>query len=244
MPTYNEALADAFTLADAETDTQWFYELKEMINLLGVYLNELNQADHEPFEFNATTLVKFLNKAQDKILTLLDRSLLTDLDVTVSGESLSASGIYDLSTLTQKVFLDNKGLDGIQIVSGLFCQRISFEDYKTYVDSNETFSTTEPKYYVRGNSVYVKPASAHTVDFHYMREPDQMLWIDPSDNNHSQNSYSVKCELDIEISDLIVELAASYGFEYGKDLARAQEAYDTALKNIESLNIKALEAYK
>ena len=196
--------------------------IEEMLSLLGIYLDDVK---HKILGLSEKVLM--LNDAQDKTLTILNRHVLEELDVPLLAQTLDSSGAFDLSLLANPVFHKNKGIDGVRLTGGKFCSRISFHEYRKYIDLNKVFTAEKPVYYLRGNKIYVEPYEGQTIDLYYMREPVKMELYANSINN-------VDCELDESVKTIIIGIACENYVDRTKEAARA---YDNALKAIESLNL-------
>lgn len=210
------------------------YTLVEMINKLGLRLNELNQAGDEPFEFKPYALVTLLNQAQDKVLTKLPLSYFTDFHEPKKGNVLDVNGSFDLTTLTYSIFHKTVGLMGVRLNGDKFCRKVSYSEYLELEQVETKYNKNDPIYYIRGNNIYIEPhTTGDTVDITYMREADTMA-LDGS-NNHDND---VNCELPKEAQEALLEFAASEGYIIGKDKIRADDAYDRGILIIQDIKTR------
>lgn len=196
--------------------------IEEMLALLGLYLGDPKQDVFGPAE-----KLQMLNQYQGVVIQMLNRHILEELDVPLLAQSLDSEGAFDLSLLVNPVFQKNKGIDGIRLTGGKFCNRISFHEYRKYIDLNKVFTADDPVYILMGSKVYVKPYEGHTIDFYYMREPVLMELYANSINN-------VDCELDESIKNIIIGLSCENYVDRAKSAARA---YDNAKEAIKTLNL-------
>jgi hypothetical protein len=208
------------------------YTLKEMIDELGIMLNELNQAGDEPFEYTPAMGVSLLNRAQDQVMTLVPAAYFTGLHVVDESVTLGATDKeFDLTQLDHDVFHTPKGLMGVRVNSEYFARLISFQEFLELKHHNITIAETEPICYVRGNFVYVEPTTtSSTADVYYLRAPVEMELDSTGDHDED-----VSCELPREVQDVILDMAASRGYKIGKDFNRAALSYDAAMVGIEAI---------
>jgi len=200
------------------------YSLRDMIDELGMMLNELNQAGNEPFEYTPIMGVRLLNRAQNRVMKMLPRTFYTELHLLDEENALDDDGAFDLSTLDDSVFEKTVGLMGIRLNGDKFCRKITFAEYLELEQVDTTYSSDNPMYYIRGTNIHVLPGtSSDTVDLYYMREADTLA-LDP--NNNSDDD--VNCELPIEAQDVMLDIAASYGYKIGHDLQRSAESWAAA----------------
>lgn len=150
-------------------------ELDRMVSLLGIYLNDLNQAGTEPDEFNPDTRIKLLNMAQDKVCTLIHSDYLVGLHVLDSNKSLT-SGVLALSGLTYDVFHKNLGIMGVKINAGAFAEQINFQKYRELTIQSRAYAAAAPFYYFMGGSIYLLPTTTTAIDIYYMRKPYDMAF--------------------------------------------------------------------
>lgn len=149
---------------------------KEMDDLLALSLNEINQAGDSPFEFTPTMRQTFLNMGQNEAIRLLNKHHLSVLDTDVTGKALVGGSYYDLTGLSVLPFDYDKGLDGVLITGGKYCDKLSFQEVKDKANARQTFSNDRPRYYVRGTRIYILPTQATdaTIALSYRREPNKM----------------------------------------------------------------------
>lgn len=150
-------------------------ELDDMISLLGLYLNEINQASDAPEEFNQKTRLKLLNIAQDKVCTLIHSDYLVGLHMVDEEKSLT-SGAYALSGLTYDIFHKNLGVMGVKIFEGAFAEQINFQKYRQLTVDGRSYAATSPLFYFRGGSIYLLPTTTAKIDVYYMRKPYEMFF--------------------------------------------------------------------
>jgi len=234
---YNTAI-DAFTLADSPSNFISDYYISDMVHFFGLIMNEANQADEEPLEYTKLMVVKFLNRAQDFVISLLDRKALRDLDIEVTSQALDSDGKFDNTTLTYPIYQDSIGIDGIRLTSGAFCRKMSYSEYKGRVSANETFSTTEPKYYVRGDYIYVKPAldgdgNTQTIDIYYMKYAPNMA---QTFDYNTEDEYTDCVFTNSKLRNAIVEIAVYYGYKFGNRLEMANMAFARGVSTINDIN--------
>lgn len=188
----------------------------EMRDLLGIYLEDADKNEIIPL-----TRLQLLNTAQDRVVTLLNRHILDELDASELAAALDdTDGYYDFSGLS---IFHNKAIDGIRITDGNFCFKISFNEFIKLENQGFTFTTNDPIYYIRGDYIYVEPfENATTIDIYYQSTPAD-LSIDPE----------VNCSLDDNVADIIIGLACENFVDKTDTAARA---FANAWKKIEELN--------
>lgn len=208
------------------------YTLREMLDELGIMLNELNQAGDEPFEYTPALGVNLLNRAQDKAMTLIPGAYFTGLHVVDEDVTLGTTdGDFSLTGLDYDVFHSPKGLMGVRVNDEYFARVISFSEFLELKHSRVTFQDADPVCYIRGDFVYVEPISTgNTVDVYYLRKPAEMA-LD-ADGNHDDDT---SCELPREVQDIVIDFAATRGYKIGKDHARAALSYDAAMLGVEEI---------
>jgi len=193
--------------------------LNNMSGLLGDYLNDIKEKN-----FVSGVKIVLLNTAQDRLLTLIDRSLITDLDLTVTAQALSSTdGSFDLSGLTKKVYNGVQGIDGIRLTGGEFSGKITFEEYKYLSNKGRTFQTDDPKHYFRGVYVFVNPYIGQTIDIYYRQVPTQMVF----------GTSNTECGLNSCFHEIIVGLACESYVDLSPVAARA---YQNAISKIQTMN--------
>lgn len=208
------------------------FTLQEMLDELGIYLSDLNQAEDEPFEFSEVQKVVALNRAQDKVLQKVKNDYPVELHLLIENNALGTSGEFNLSTLTSPVFHKTKGLMGIKLHDGKFCNVISFPEWRVLSDRGVEATSNDPISYLRGTYVYVEGYGAgDTIDIFYMREAVKMA-LDATGSHGNDTS----CELRSELQDIIIEYAAYILFKYGRDINRAKMAFMDAQDGIKTIN--------
>jgi len=197
----------------------------QMKDWLQILLNQLNQADSEPFEFTPASTDLMINTAQNKVAELLDKGLLPELETSDLSKALDASGNYDTASLTAIVYDSPLGIDRIRISSGKFCEITTFDEYTDMVNIDHTFVVTAPYAYLYGGTIHIEPNSgiATSIDVYYRKEPTDI-------------SSSANCAFNIKICETIVHYAASIGFEWGKDLERSERERSLAFDEIAQMN--------
>ena len=76
-----------------------YYTLVNMVNKLGMRFNEINQSPDSPFNFTVSYRTELLNEAQNKIIGLLERGLVAQLDSVALAKALTTGGRLDLTTV-------------------------------------------------------------------------------------------------------------------------------------------------
>jgi len=192
--------------------------LDEMSSLLSIYLNDTKEKD-----FPKKVKVLLLNSAQDRVLSLLNRSVVTDLDSSALAQALDSDGKFYLITLDYTLYNGIHGIDGIKLTGGDFSDLITFKEYKWLLDHDRTFQTDDPKHYYRGNYVYVNPHADQTIDIYYRKTPTQMAFGSPNTD----------CELNGCLHSIIVGLACQ---DYIDLYPAAARAYQGAILAITEMN--------
>jgi hypothetical protein len=210
------------------------FTLKEMLDELGIYLSDLNQAESAPDEFTETQKLVALNRAQDEVLKLVKNEYTTELHTVIESRVLDSDLKFDISTLVQPIFHKGKGLLGVRIHGYRFCYKMNFGEYRAAKNSEREFQRTESVCYQRGTYIHVEGVdSSDTIDLHYMREPVKMA-LDPT----GDHDLDINCELEQGLQDIIISYAAYVLFRYGGDKAqmRAGVAFQDATRKIDSAN--------
>jgi hypothetical protein len=210
-----------------------YYTLSEMLDELGIYLSDLNQADNEPLEFQEKLKVVALNRAQDEVLKRLKNEYVVDLYEVAESNALT-SDRFDITTLSSPIFHKGKGLMGVRIHDYKFCYKLNFGEYRLAKTNEREFTREEAVCYQRGNYIYVEGQnSSDTIDLHYIREPVKMALAVFGDHDDDSS-----CELEQGLQDIIISYAAYILFRYGGDRARmrAKIAFDDAMMKIASAN--------
>lgn len=156
--------------------------------------------------FSTTIKERYLNRAQDKVIQLLNPHLLTDLHVLKTGITMSTDTNVDTHFKsyfipTQAGALDSDpfggplGILGIRITNSNFIRKISFDMAKDFSTGLVTFSATEPVYFIFQNRVYIYNNTAN-VDCYYIKTPTAMA-----------SSPASNCDLNAIFHDAILEFA-------------------------------------
>ncbi len=151
--------------------------LQTMIDMAELYLFEVLPGGREAIPAPTTLL---LNQSTDRLLTMLKHGIVTDLDELDEAQALGSDGEYALSSLSETVWQDMRGIDGIKHTDGAFCNRISFNEFRIQNDQARSWTAEHPAYYARGDSVFILPFSGHTIDVYYRKEPTEMVLGDTS----------------------------------------------------------------
>jgi len=202
-------------------DVAYSYNFNSMLYYLGVLLEDRNEA-----EFTVNIKSWMLNEAQDLLIDLIGRDyihVLPELDVELTELSLDSDGAYDINDLSYELY-DGiiGGIRYVKINGGYYCDLISYEEYRFYTDNNKSFMTTDPKYYIIGDKIYVQPyTSGETkIDLLITRQPPKMV------------QSSVDCIFREKIRNIIVGLACKNFVDKTKS---ARRAFDSAIAEIEKL---------
>jgi len=194
-------------------------------------LNELNQADGQPFEFTPAQLVNFLNRSQDDIITLVPPQYFTSLFVLDESIALDSDGAFAISDLTRDVLMTPKNVVGVRVNSDHFAHLITQKEYIEHDRAGYIYDEENPVYYIRGNTFYVEPFSTgDTVDVYYVRKPVPMVMNTTGDTDDDTN-----CELPLELKNILLNLAVSLGYRVGKDRKRADQFLGIAQKFIDEI---------
>lgn len=145
------------------------YTLNEMFDLMDIEIH-----DESGNVFADKLKLSWLNSAQDHMLSRVNGQYVTELHELDAAET-PTTGVYATSGLTYSIYRKHLGIMGVKVAGGVFCDYITFEQYKRYVSDGYTFVATAPKYYTRKASVYLYPTSIASIDVYYMREPVDMV---------------------------------------------------------------------
>jgi len=118
-------------------------------------------------------ILKALNIGQLKAAQMLHNDYLTNLvvetDVTgISGEEIA------FSDLDYSVLRGDEGILSVKIGS-VWANQIDPMDKKNLENSIYTGSSTNPKFYVEGNTIYIFAGGATTATVRYLKEPAALL---------------------------------------------------------------------
>lgn len=143
--------------------------------------------------FSDTVKLRYLNRAQDRLIQSLNRHLLTDLHVIKTGISMSTDN--DVDTFFKSFFIPTQagaldsdpfggplGILGIRIANSEFIRKVSFEIVKDFSTGYVSFSSTEPVYFIFKNRIYIYNNSAN-VDCYYIKTPTALAVDSTSDLN-------------------------------------------------------------
>ena len=143
--------------------------------------------------FSDTVKLRYLNRAQDRLIQSLNRHLLTDLHVLVTGISMRTDN--DVDTFFKSYFIPTQdqdlasdpfggplGILGVRIANSEFIRKVSFEIVKDFSTGYVSFSSTEPVYFIFKNRIYIYNNSAN-VDCYYIKTPTALAGGNTSDLN-------------------------------------------------------------
>lgn len=143
--------------------------------------------------FSDTVKLRYLNRAQDRLIQSLNRHLLTDLHVLVTGISMRTDN--DVDTFFKSYFIPTQAQDlasdpfggplgilGVRIANSEFIRKVSFEIVKDFSTGYISFSSTEPVYFIFKNRIYIYNNSAN-VDCYYIKTPTALAVDNTSDLN-------------------------------------------------------------
>lgn len=143
--------------------------------------------------FSNTVKLRYLNRAQDRLIQSLNRHLLTDLHVLVTGISMRTDN--DVDTFFKSYFIPTQAQDlasdpfggplgilGVRIANSEFIRKVSFEIVKDFSTGYVSFSSTEPVYFIFKNRIYIYNNSAN-VDCYYIKTPTVLAVDNTSDLN-------------------------------------------------------------
>ena len=143
--------------------------------------------------FSDTVKLRYLNRAQDRLIQSLNRHLLNDLHVIKTGISMSTDN--DVDTFLKSFFIPTQagaldsdpfggplGILGIRIANSDFIRNVSFEIVKDFSTGYVSFSSTEPVYFIFKNRIYIYNNSAN-VDCYYIKTPTALAGNNTSDLN-------------------------------------------------------------
>jgi hypothetical protein len=174
--------------------------VSEMLTILGDRME-----DTSGNLFSTTVKERYLNRAQDKLIQLLNPHLLTDLHVLKTGVTLTADTDVDThfkyyftptnaGDLDSDPFGGSLGVMGIRVVNSNFVRKISFDMAKDFTTGLVGFSNTEPVYFIFKGRVYIYNTTAN-VDVYYVKQPSVMA------------SGVTECDLNAVYHDALLELA-------------------------------------
>jgi len=200
----------------------------DMLTILGDRLEDPNGTF-----FTDTMKYRYLNRAQDKLIHLLNNHLLTDLQVVETDISLTTDSdmeshftryITPSSTgdLTSDPFGGALGVIGIRSNNSNYFRKISYEMVQDFTTGLTAFNTTEPVYFIYKNRMYLYNTTAN-VDVYYIKEPAQM-------------GASTECDLNGVFHDALLELAEAELWRTSNTQDRKSEAEQRAFGMISQYN--------
>ena len=196
-----------------------YTQLTDMMGLI------MKDADHKRFPLASKDLM--LNMAQNKVVELLEKGLLPELDASDSSKALDASGNYTLSSLTSIVYNTPLGIEKVKIsgATGKYCELITHDEYVDLVNINHTFSANAPYAYIRGGTIHVEPNSgiSTSIDVYYRKEPTAI-------------TSSATSEFNVKVDEILVHYAVSLGFEWEQDFDKSDRWRKTAYEEINKMN--------
>ena len=183
-------------------------------------------------------ILSYLNTAQLRFLTLINRNLVGVLDQTDSDLSLTDNGSiipssYDITGLTKTPYGGPGGIDVIRINNGgNYMSRISFDEYQDHINGRAT-SASGYVYYVRGDKLYFVGYDGK-IDIDYMRKPDTLV------ESGASSGETVTCEMNEVYHEIIMDIAEAEGWRTLWDRAKEQEATSRATSWITHYNSQFL----
>jgi len=206
--------------------------LTDMMDELGIHVNELNQAAIGPFTFSPALTVILLNQAQNDAVRRLNRNLTPELDQSSLANSIDSDGDFDITGLSPVIGNNGQAIDMIKItdstsVTGYPVNLISFAQFRKLEDLNTTYYLTNPICYIRGDTLHLEPYSDDPdFDIYYRSDPAIMV----------QAGTNTDCVLGEDVKRIIMELALMKLFRVGRDYSRASEHERISDKKINELN--------
>lgn len=216
--------------------------LKDMVDRLDIYANQLNQAKQGPNVFTPTYYVAILNESQTEIVKRLSRNLLPELDTSSLANALDSNGDLDLTGLSTTIGDNGQAIDMVKVTddsasaTGYPAIRISFKQWQNAKELNTIFSLWRPIYYIRGDTLHFEPYDeSPTLDIYYMADPVAMALA-------TLQASWVTSELGEDVKHIIMEWATGILFRTGNDYVRARGSEVRALDMIEDLNARYPES--
>lgn len=197
--------------------------LEEMWSLADHYTHDYKGRD----TLTPALWVGQFNQAQDRLIAILKRGIITDLQETETARVLGTSGQFNTQSLGQELWRGMEGIDGIKHTNGNYCRKISFAEHRRYSDYGKEYTPYNPKYYVRGSYIYVLPYDGYTIDIYYIRKPIDMAFAT------TETSSNTDCELDIMFHELIVGLALE---DYIDESPAATRFFNRTMGQIATMN--------
>ncbi len=207
-----------------------YYTTAKMVDLVELYVNKFNNDEKEVLNASRPLLTALLNRGQLEVVGLLDRKNLDILD-TNQTVTVDAGGAYALGSLTAAAYNGAESVDEVFIVSGKYCIRKTFAEYKKMVNNDYVFAVTEPISYFRGEKVYVEPYTASTTQLiiYYMATPTTHV-----DGSGTPTAFSQP------VLEIIIEYTAHLAFDYMQNPKMSEIALNHSFISMNEMNEKQI----
>ena len=129
----------------------------EMLTLLGYRLEDPNGD-----VYDNTLKILMINRAQNRVYTELNPHVVPELQSVESNLALDETGAFDSSALSNTVLGGISGgvYDVKDATDNNFTRKLSFDEYKAYINRDYTYSTDNPHRYILGTKQYYLPFTA------------------------------------------------------------------------------------
>lgn len=192
--------------------------LRMMLSMMGVLLNDIDENIFFP-----EMKLFMLNRGVDRYCALVNKKLLKEIHQESPEIAIDDSG-YDIDLLDPVIMAGDEYIDYVKVKDGLYCIRISHDEYVELTNRGAIFDDEEPVYFIKGDRLYVSPTG--TVTIGYWHTPRQAALGDIEAND-------VNIEFDDTKKDIIVGLA----FEEHRSRSQiVNDKYTAALAWIEKKN--------
>ncbi|KKM65004.1 hypothetical protein LCGC14_1495670 [marine sediment metagenome] len=121
-------------------------------------------------------LTHLLNRAQRYVVMRVDEFLVPELINSSTSNDISGGTGFDITTLDPLSLDGEKGIISVKLTSGKYARRIFEQEIRANEDVSLTYSTQDPRFYFRGNTLYVLPYASASIDIRYKGKPEDM-WV-------------------------------------------------------------------
>lgn len=137
---------------------------------------QLLLGDTKNSKFTPGQIISMLNSGARRTIELVNECMTQVLDVSSLENTVDSSSSFSIADLTVAPENGIRGLRNVFLTGGKECTRVSFIEYQEMVKRYDTFPIGNPIYYVRGNYIFPKPATASTtqIDIYYRRSFSDM----------------------------------------------------------------------
>lgn len=180
------------------------YSLQEMYDTLSLHLNRPDLVERRDRDVTLPELVHLLNRAQRFVALKLNIFFVRELETSDTNNALGSDGEFDLSSCDPKILGGDQGIIAVKLYDGKYCDRITRITRQEDEDGDKTYSVNEPKFFIEGVNIYIRPYADQTLDLVYKATPTDMALGAVTDTD---------CALNSEVQELINDYALGLGLK-------------------------------